>query len=109
MSNLINQGAECNKKATILARTESGEYVGCKRKAVGKLSSKTKNQLLDCMDKTIAGKVAEEMMAKTRDGKCFKKFQGTIMMHHLSNSQNTIQTSPVHLDLENDLILLHFF
>ena len=73
MSNLINQGFECNQKATILSRSESGEYVGCKRKVVGKLSSKTQMELLAIMDKTISGRVAEEMLAKTRDGKYFIK------------------------------------
>ena len=69
MANLINQGYECN--ATILARTESEKYVGCKRKVDN--SSKTQNELLKCMDKTIGGRVAEEIMAKTRNGKCFIK------------------------------------
>ena len=78
MANLINHlpGSECNKQATVLTRSESGEYAACKRKTVGKLSSKTENQLLKCMDKTIGGRVAEEMMmAKTRDGKYFIKIK----------------------------------
>ena len=70
--------------ATILSRSESGEYVACKRKVVGKVSSKTQNDLLKCMDKTIGGRVAEEMMAETRDGKYFIKKSRN---HHLFYSK----------------------
>ena len=76
MANLIDHGfASCNKQATILTRSGSGEYVACKRKEVGKLSSKTEHQLISCMDQTIGGRIAEEMMAKTRDGKYFIKIK----------------------------------